>query len=261
MKQNSNAIALLDRIQLALTVVIVVATFTRHQRPIDAEHAYNAAGYRILVLLICMLGTIVVQLIKYVIKRNAPPTNANDTAPIHYQPMPGSREINITYHITRAAHWRCNLNVVWHSRVMLTSFGLFGLIVSSVLASLAYSLNPMLALITILLAFAGGIAAMVMFLLATLWFDIEKRFPAADTIRVCTSILTAEGFYDIMPEKTCFIPWIGVEAPCEHNGDLYIWASGLGCNFIPREAFDDLAIARQFHKDAFSLYKDAVGLL
>lgn len=144
---------------------------------------------------------------------------------------------------------------------MLTSFGLFGLIVSSVLANWAYSLNPSLALITIPLSIAAGIAAAVLILFMALWLEIQKRFPTADTIRVCTSILTAEGFYDIMPEKTAFLPWIGVEAPCEHNGDIYIWASGSGCNFIPREAFDDLAIARQFHKDAFSLYKDAVGLL
>lgn len=255
MKQNSNAIALLDRIQLALTVVIVVATFTRHQRPIDAEHAYNAAGYRILVLLICMLGTIVVQLIKYVIKRNMPPTNANDTAPIHYQPMPGSREINITCYSTRAAHWRCNLYVIWHSPAILITFGIFGVIVSSALASLAYSLNPMLALITIPLSVAAGIAAVVIFLLGVLWFDIEKRFPAADTIRVCTSILTAEGFYDIMPEKTCFIPWSGVVSLREHNGDLYIWSSSIAGSFTPREAFRDLAIARQFYQDAAGLWK------
>lgn len=104
MKPNRNPIATLDMIQLCLTVVMVVTTFSRNTHAIDAEHAQNAALFRIAVLMICIIGTIVVQLIKYVIKRNAPPTNANDTAPIHYQPMPGSREINITYHITRAAH-------------------------------------------------------------------------------------------------------------------------------------------------------------
>ncbi len=104
MKPTRNPIAALDMIQLCLTVVMVVTTFHRRDMAIDAEHAQNAALFRIAVLLICIIGTIVVQSIKYVIKRNLPPITAGSPMQNQYQPLPGQREINITYYSTRAAN-------------------------------------------------------------------------------------------------------------------------------------------------------------
>ncbi len=139
-------------------------------------------------------------------------------------------------------------------------FGIFGLLAGYFLAVWVYGLNTSLALIMVPIAFIAGIAAPALFICALIWcaltwFELKMRFPTPDKLFVCTSVLTADGFYDIAPDKTKFVPWSGFKSLREHDGDIYFSTSGMNGSYIPREGFYNLAIAKQFYQDAVGLWK------
>ena len=170
------------------------------------------------------------------------------------------RAFTITYSTTFEEHRRCGTYRFFRTWVARTTLSMLGLMVAYILAQPVYVLSPIAAFITFPLFFAAGFAIWTLFLRCIFWLEIKKRFPSPNTVRVCTSSLSGQGFHDATPDGTSLSEWNQVKDIREVQGDIYI-SAGLGNNrFIPRSAFPDEEAMRQFYLAAVTLWKSN-GLL
>ncbi len=83
--------------------------------------------------------------------------------------------------------------------------------------------------------------------------------------RQCRFVVGAEGFEDVMPEKTSAALWRDVNAVEQHGGDIYFFrnkVTGKGGakpagTFLPRSAFANPAQAQAFYETARRLWQQA----
>jgi hypothetical protein len=158
--------------------------------------------------------------------------------------------LSVTYHSTRATHWRCNLYPMLHKkRFALVSAACVLLISTQLpipdLASSVYA-NGVMRLIaaTVVLGLSH---------FAFLAVAILTRVPPGKPSRSCTSGLMPEGVFDFTPEKRRVVPWRKITAIRDHDGDIHVWF-GFNGIYIPREAFKDLEEAHRFAGLAVELW-------
>lgn len=173
------------------------------------------------------------------------------------------QRVEVPYASTFADHWRTNLFFMGR-RPDLT---LYNLLVLPAMGGFFW-LPPYFhrgdypgaaELVALMLA---GSAAFVAALTALFILLIQARRSGN---RQCRFIVGAEGFEDVMPEKTTSALWRDVKAVEEHGGDIYFFrnkVTGKGGakpagTFLPRSAFADPAQARAFYETARRLWKTA----
>jgi len=182
------------------------------------------------------------------------PFGPPQSVPQVQQPIssPPQNAINVTYHSTRDDNWRCNLRAMKQQKPLLLYAIAFPLFIGF---SASHSRNgnfslAMFAAVT-LLAFAF-VVSMQFFALKK---QIDKRFPTPQTVRVCISSLTPQGFLDITPNKALLIPWRNIKALAMNDGDFYVSLGFKGSFFVPRSAFASSQQGEAFFQAANALWK------
>lgn len=179
----------------------------------------------------------------------APSSQSRQEQPIS---APPENVISVTYPSTRADHWRCNLRVLLLQKLVLIYFIAFPLYIGFSASHRRYGAFSLTTF-----AVTSGVAffGMLLIQVLTLWLQIKKRLPRADSVRVCTSSLTPQGFHDITPQKAALATWTKITAIRQHDGDIFI-SCGLanGC-FIPRSAFASREEVTAFFDIATALWK------
>lgn len=237
-------------LETVFLVMIIVPNLT-HDKPIDAAHARASALFRLGTMLVGLIGIAAVQILK-----NRTTTSEALTAyPFPFAPAQDQRAISVTYNSDRAANWRCNLYVLGHHRPTLLVLGFFALISSFLVTESLFKSSGALAIAAFPLILALTLTAWFGFLCFVIWLTILQRLPTPNSVRMCTSRLTAAGFQDVTPDKTGLIEWQYITEIRVHQGDIYIWTKGSSGNFIPRTAFQDMEAARNFHLAAITLWK------
>lgn len=173
------------------------------------------------------------------------------------------QRLEVPYASTFADHWRTNLYFMGR-RPGLTLYNLLVLPVSGGIFWLPPYFHrgdyPGAAeLVALMLA---GSAAFIAALTALFILLILARRSGN---RQCRFIVGAEGFEDVMPEKTTSALWRDVKAVEEHGGDIYFFRSKVAGKagaksagtFLPRSAFADPAQARAFYETARRLWGEA----
>lgn len=242
------------------SVLIAVSVFLPRGHAVDPAHAQASALFRLSMTLVGVIGLVVVSYKKKHATKMAatarlnsadnPPVNPN--APVVGQNMvtadnPAFAEIIYASH--RASHWRCNLYILFRRPQTTLLVYLFPLLMSLGLISRLTTPGAPLALAEM----AAILIGWTIFLLLVLWAQISQRFPMPDTMRVCTTSLTAQGFQDATPDKIGYTPWPLIGEIREQDGDVYFFRGLSEGNFIPREAFRDRHDAAAFVETARAL--------
>jgi hypothetical protein len=167
---------------------------------------------------------------------------------------PQTRAISVTYRNTLEAARRCELYTLLNKKVNLLIFAFIGMIGAIMAANQIVRFNPSLSLLLLpvfhLLAFWAFLAYIAFIHLVL----VRAKFPRRDSVRVCTTSLSADGFQDVTPDKIIPIPWQKVHQIREVAGDVYVWTITGGC-YIPRSAFESLDAARRYHRAAVTLWQ------
>lgn len=176
---------------------------------------------------------------------------------------PQRREV--PYASTFADYWRTNLYFMRRRRFAT----LYSLLVLPALGGYFW-LPPYLhqgnylgaaGLVALMLAGCAAYTAALMALI--IWWLLARR---GDN-RECRFVIGADGFDDVMPEKTTTTLWRDVKAVEEHGSDIYFFRAKAGGKagarsagtFLPRSAFSDPTQAQAFYETALSLWKEARG--
>ena len=194
--------------------------------------------------------------------QHLPVTGEAEDAPQAETPRPiiagnDPTRLEVSYASTFADHWRTNLYFMGR-RPFQT---LYNLLVLPVFGGYFW-LPPYLhqgdylgavGLVALMLTVSAALLAV---LTALLILGILRR---RRTDRSCRFVIGAEGFEDVMPEKTVVTPWRDVRAVMERHGDLYLfrkkargWSAG---TFLPRSAFAGRAEAQAFSAMAVALWE------
>jgi len=179
-------------------------------------------------------------------------------------PAGDPQRLEVPYASTFADHWRTNLFFMGRRRPGLT---LYNLLVLPVMGGIFWlppyfhrgDYSGAAELVALMLA---GSTAFVAALTALFILLIQARRSGN---RQCRFIVGAEGFEDVMPEKTTSALWRDVKAVEEHGGDIYFFRSKVAGKagakaagtFLPRSAFVDRTQARAFYETALRLWETA----
>jgi hypothetical protein len=237
-------------VQSSCIVGVIVVNLAPGSGPaVDARHARASLVFRLVVGTGCLLGAVVAGVLNKRAKAAEPAVDSSVPS------LPaGARAITVTYRNTREAARRCELYTLLNRNTILAVFAAFGLAGAVPAVSWVAKLNPAAALLAFpvlhLLCTSVFLAYITVIQLAML----RTKFPKPDSVRVCTSSLTADGFQDVTPDKVIPIPWAEVREVREAGGDVYFWKWASGC-YIPRGAFANRDAARRFHRAAVTLWR------
>ena len=234
-------------LETVFLVMIVVPGFLPRGHAIDAAHARAEATFRLTLLVIGFVGRVAV----YFLKRRLPPdpSVALGLPPGVAPPLePGA--IRITYSATAASAWRGELYNMTHRWKTILSL----VAAPSIWSFLSLSPGHFTlfdALGRVSLIFLGWFA------LIGLIFRLlmRKRYPRPDSVRVCTTTLTAMGYEDVTPDKVYTVPWREVTDIREIDGDIHLYRGATQGNIVNREAFQDRRQAQEFYAAAVALWK------
>lgn len=228
----------------------VIVNFSLRPGPsIPKERLPQVWAFRLIVGGLCLGGAIVAGIMQQRQKAAQGPIESGVPSL-----SPGTRAISVTYRNTREDAKRCELFTLFNRPVFQVFFGLFG----AAIAMFATEQLAKLGLRRPLLAFP-----VLHFLSTSLLFGymalllpvvVKGKFPTPDSVRVCTTSLTAEGFQDVTPDKIISIAWKDLRRIDEANGDIYFCRALSSC-YVPRSAFSSREEARRFHRAAVCLWK------
>ena len=238
-------------VQIACLVgfFVILQLSLRPGKPIPSERQFAVWAFRVAIGGACVVGFIVAGVFQKRQKATEPPIDSTQPAL-----PPGTRAIGVTFRNTREEAKRCELFILFNRISLLPFFMVIGACGAGLAASVVAKLSLSLALLAFpvlhVLAtsvFMGYIAILTSRLL-------RARFPTPDSVRVCTTSLTAEGVVDVMPEKTVTTGWKEIRWIKEVGGDFYVWKI-LNGYYTPRSAFESREHARRFHRAAMILWK------
>jgi hypothetical protein len=177
------------------------------------------------------------------------------TKPVVLSDSESTRAIRVTYHGTRDEALRSCTFTLWNQTTHLVMIAFYGICGAAAITlwNVGKDTPPAWVWFPVwhALVFVGILAYSQAILLTAI---IRARYPKPDSVRVCTSSLTADGFYDMVPEKLIRLPWSRIRWILEVGGDLHFWTLGRGC-YIPRSAFKSRDAARQFYRAALVLWR------
>ena len=236
-------------LETVFLVMIIVPGLLPRGHAIDAAHAHAEALFRLTLLAIGIVGRVPL----YFLKRRLPPDPSVALAlglPPGVAPPLELGAIRITYSATAASAWRGELYNMTHRWKTILSLVAAPLIWSFL--SLSPGHLPLFdALGRVSLIFLGWFAVMgLIFRLL-----MRKRYPRPDSVRVCTTTLTAMGYEDVTPDKVYSVPWREVTDIREIDGDIFLWRGSAQGNIVNREAFQDRRQAQAFYAAAVALWK------
>jgi hypothetical protein len=233
--------------QTAFFVPLVVLNLNQG-KAVDAAHARAAAIFRLTVSAVCVVGLIVVFLLQ---KKAA--ASADENEPVSCDAAEPA--ISVTYSGTREDNWRSEWYALFHRPFCLAAVAVFGLILAFLMANPLYKINATLAYVAFPVLWVIATCLWVGYILLLTWAGLQQRYPQLDSVRVCTTSLTAEGFIDVTPDRVIVLPWAKIHTIREHDGDLHFWGGfGAGC-YIPRGAFPTPEARQRFFEAAISLWK------
>jgi hypothetical protein len=164
-----------------------------------------------------------------------------------------ARPLRVPYRNTRDAAIRCETFTLWNRTSGLALFTLIGMCGSVAVLGTGRPSHPG-AWVWFPVLHVLGFLGFLVYIQFLLWAAIRGRFPKPDSDRFCISNLTAEGFFDLVPEKLIRLPWWRIRWIGEVGGDIFFWTLLGGC-YIPRHAFKSRDAAHQFHQAALVLWR------
>lgn len=168
--------------------------------------------------------------------------------------------MEVTYNMSRADQWRCNLYVMLHRPSTVGGLLIGPLIVAAWLLYLYHSGTPhhplrVVAVILIVVLSISWYLALFAFMLKRY---IDAKTPRADSQRICTTSITADGVRDVTPDQTQLLVWKDVKTIRFHKGDIYFWRAMAGL-IVPRGAFGDTNEAQRFYQTALDFWRSHQG--
>lgn len=228
---------------------VIVNLSVRSGRPIDASHGRNVWLFRAVTCGICVLGAVYAEVMMR--RQNAAAVPVDFSVP---SLPPRTRAISVTYRNTLDAARRNELYTLLNRNVFLLLFNLLATAAAGLAAGqiAPFSVTAAAIAFPVLHLFAFGTLLAYLGLLVS--GMLRTKFPTPDSVRVCTTSLTAEGFHDVTPDKVIPYEWAQVRQILESAGDVHVWTLTSGC-YIPRSAFASLDEARRYHRAAVTLWR------
>ncbi len=165
-------------------------------------------------------------------------------------PAPDAPRFAARYASRGTGYWLIDpWSLVFHTTLRTTFFGV-------PLALWAVSL-----VITVRLGWAAvwqtGLGIAVVWALVIVivgWTEYRTKFPTKDTVRHAEVLLTPDGLYDILPDKTVFLRWAHVQAVRQYKNKIFVYGPQIIQNF-PIDEFENEADAETFFDAAQTLWK------
>ncbi len=218
-------------------------------KPIPSERLVPVWAFRIVIGGSCLAGVIIAGILQK--RQKAVELPIDSTQPAL---APGTRAITVTYRNTPEAAKRCELFALFNRLSLLVFFIFFGACGAGLAASQLAKFSLPIALLTFPVLHALATSVLMGYIAVLTFAMLKARFPRPDSVRVCTTSLTAEGLQDVTPDKTILIAWKRMRWIKEAGGDIFFSAALNGC-YIPRSAFKSREEARRYHRAAVILWK------
>jgi hypothetical protein len=170
-------------------------------------------------------------------------------------PKAAHAPVCITYRSTPQATWRCSLHALTHHWPLGLTLALVPVGATMALAAPFLSHDLAGGLLAGGLLAGGTIAGTFGILAVALRHLIHLRFPTPDTLRICTSCLTTEGFKDTTPDGVKLRAWNTISSIRQHKSDLYFRVWFDDGHLIPREAWKDDTELQAFYQTALLVWQ------
>ena len=215
-------------IESLFLVPIIVLGVSMQSHHAGRHSTPAGAIFDITLFSVCLIGYITMLVIRLTRKQQSP-TPINQAWNTPFTSNPQNVVMAIPYKSQKSDQWRCLLYSSLRSPGGLLLLLGMPVILGFGIAVCSYGVSSL----AILLTTGLEITAVVFVLFSILIIaSVNTMYPSGSPIRSSTIALSTDGFHDMMPSRTAFVPWSKVRSIVAVGPDVYFFTKS-GCNYCP----------------------------